>query len=541
MAQPSETLVDSGIPAQRDARPPRRQFRSGAGTTSTLGLIVKIVLLGLVLAIAILGAFPLIEQRNWFMLALLVATTALLFWIYLSRRTIPLKYLIPGTLFLVVFQIFPVVYTMTTAFTNFGDAHRGSKQEAIQSIEGASVKQVPGSTQYLLSIGTKGDPATGDIVFLLADATTKQTFVGTEDGLEPLATDQVRLSPTGKILEAEGYTILNVTQAGARSNDISTFSVPTDSGAIRNQGLTAAFEGAPSRDYDAGCDCIKDTETGQTWTADDSNGLFVDQSGGNLPQGWKVNVGFRNFADVLTNPVIAEHFVRILVWNFAFAILSVLITFALGLVVAIVLNHERLRGQRLYRSLLILPYAMPGFAMLLLWRDMFNTDFGLVNRLFGLHVNWFGTTISSMFAVLLVQLWMGYPYMFLVCTGALQSIPSDLKEAASVDGAKPLYAFRTVVFPLLLVALAPLLIASFAFNFNNFGAVFFVSEGGPFPADNPSAGATDLLITYTYRIAFGAQGAQYGLAAAISIFIFLIVALVSIVSFRRTHVLEEIN
>jgi arabinogalactan oligomer/maltooligosaccharide transport system permease protein len=97
------------------------------------------------------------------------------------------------------------------------------------------------------------------------------------------------------------------------------------------------------------------------------------------------------------------------------------------------------------------------------------------------------------------------------------------------------------VFPLLLVALAPLMIASFAFNFNNFNAIFLVSEGGPFPADNPQAGATDLLITYTYRIAFGAQGARYGLAAAISIFIFLIVAVVSIIGFRRTHVLEEIN
>jgi arabinogalactan oligomer/maltooligosaccharide transport system permease protein len=131
--------------------------------------------------------------------------------------------------------------------------------------------------------------------------------------------------------------------------------------------------------------------------------------------------------------------------------------------------------------------------------------------------------------------------MFLVCTGALQSIPSDLVEAASVDGARPFKAFRTITFPLLLVALAPLLISSFAFNFNNFAGIYLVSEGNPFPPDNPQAGATDILITYTYRLAFGGAGAQYGFAAAISIFIFLIVAVVSIVGFRRTHVLEEIN
>ena len=184
---------------------------------------------------------------------------------------------------------------------------------------------------------------------------------------------------------------------------------------------------------------------------------------------------------------------------------------------------------------------MPAFAMLLLWRDMFNTDFGLINRLFGTEVNWFGKPVTAMIAVLLVQLWMGYPYMFLVATGALQSIPGDLKEAASVDGAKPIYAFRTIIFPLLLVALAPLMIASFAFNFNNFNAIYMVSEGGPFPPDNPQIGATDLLITYTYRLAFGAQGAQYGFAAAVSIFIFLIVAVISIIGFRRSRALEEVN
>jgi arabinogalactan oligomer/maltooligosaccharide transport system permease protein len=317
--------------------------------------------------------------------------------------------------------------------------------------------------------------------------------------------------------------------------------VPTDKGAIVNAGLTRAFEGAPLRAYDPGCDCIKDKETGQTWTANDSDGPFVDDKGDNLAQGWQVNVGFRNFVDVVTDPLIAKYFFRTLLWNFAFAILTVALTFSLGLLVAIVLNHERLKGQRLYRSLLILPYAMPGFVMLLVWRDMFNTDFGLINRLFNSEVNWFGTPVAAMVAVLLVQVWMGYPYMFLVCTGALQSIPGDLKEAASVDGAKPVYAFRTIIFPLLLVALAPLMIASFAFNFNNFNAIYFVSEGGPFPADNPQIGATDLLITYTYRLAFGAQGAQYGFAAAVSIFIFLIVAVISIIGFRRTRALEEIN
>jgi arabinogalactan oligomer/maltooligosaccharide transport system permease protein len=536
----SEVLQEQAMTAQPGKRPPR--FGLGAdGTSSPWGLIVKIAVLAVVLALAVWAVLPLVAAGNWVGVALVVLVTALLFYIYLSPRAIPAKYLIPGTLFLIVFQILPVLYTMSTAFSNFGDAHRGSKQEAIAAIEGTSVQQVPGSAEYVLTLATDGDPTTGDIVFLLTDPAAQKSFVGTREGLEELPAGDLRLGPDGKVLEAAGYTVLNIGQASARAEDIADFSVPTDRGNIKNQGLSRAFEGTPLRAYDAGCDCIKDPDSGQTWTADDSNGLFVDAEGESLAQGWRVNVGFRNFVDILSDPTIRSSFVRMVIWNFGFAIATVVITFALGLLVAIVLNKEELKGRRIYRSLIILPYAMPTVAMYLVWRDMFNTDFGLLNRLLGTNINWFGNAASAMFAVLLVQLWLGYNYMFLVSTGALQSISADLTEAAQVDGAKPFYAFRTITFPLLLVALAPLMIASFAFNFNNFNAIFLVSEGAPFPPDNPNAGQTDILITYTYRLAFGGAGAQYGLAAAISIFIFLIVAVISIVSFRRTHALEEIN
>jgi arabinogalactan oligomer/maltooligosaccharide transport system permease protein len=518
-----------------------RRSRGRTGSTTAVGQLVKVALLALVAAIAVFAALPLISAGEWLLFAVLVVVTALLFWVYLSPRHIPLKYLVPGTLFLLAFQLFPVVYTVAIAFTNYGDAHRGSKEEAALAIEGASVQQLPDSPIYELSIAAEGDPATGELVFLLTDTAEEEYFLGTADGLEELDPDDVEVGSTGRITAVDGYTVLDIGQATARDAEISEFSVPTEDGAIRNQGLSTAYEGAVQRAYDEGCDCITDAATGQVWTADDDVGYFVDENGDNLAQGWRVNVGLDNFAAVVTNPTISAYFFQILAWNLAFAVLSVLITFAAGLFMAVVLNHPRLRGQRIYRSLLILPYAMPAFAMLLVWRDMFNTDFGLINNLLGLDVNWLGDEWTARFAVLLVQLWMGYPYMFLVATGALQAIPADLTEAAGVDGAKPGYAFRTITFPLLLVALSPLLITSFAFNFNNFNAIYLVTEGGPFPPDNPQAGATDLLITYTYRLAFGVGGAQYGFAAAISVFIFVLVALMSIVMFRRTRALEEIN
>jgi arabinogalactan oligomer/maltooligosaccharide transport system permease protein len=499
------------------------------------GLAIKAILLGLVAGIAIWAAFPLVDNGEWVGLAILAATTAGIFYLYVTPRHIPMKYLVPGTLFLVAFQVFPVLYTASTAFTNLGDGHRGSKADAITAIQTASVQQVPGSREYALSIATTGDPATGPLVFLVSS--DGEVYAGDATGLRPLTGATV--DAAGKVTAAAGYTILNAGQASLRSREITDFTVPTRDGAIRSSGLSRAYEGKATRAYDSGCDCVRDTDSGKVWTADSGQGSFIAADGERLAQGWKVNVGLRNFTRVLTDSNISGPFLRTLVWNFAFALGSVLVTFALGLLCALALHSDRVRGRSLYRILLILPYAMPSFAMLLVWRDMFNTDFGLINRLLGVEVDWLGGSWTARLAVIGVQMWLGYPYMFLVATGALQAIPRELSEATNVDGATAWQSFRRITLPLLLVALSPLLISSFAYNFNNFNAIYLVTEGGPFPADNPSVGGTDLLITYTYRLAFGAAGAQYGFAAAISVFIFLLVALISAASFRRTRAQEE--
>ncbi|MFY1586843.1 ABC transporter permease subunit [Micromonospora sp. WMMD734] len=526
-------------PARSGPPDTSRAARQHTPVTAT-GLAVKVVLLGLVAGIAIWAAFPLVAARLWVGLAILAATTAGLCYLYLTRRHIPAKYLVPGTIFLIAFQVFPVLYTASTAFTNFGDGHRGSKADAVVAIETSSVKQVPGSAEYALAIATTGDPATGPLVFLLTDPGTGRVSAGDAAGLRPLDAADVTVAASGRVTAAKGYTVLNVGQASVRSEEITALVVPTPGGAVRSTGLSRAYEGKAVRAYDRGCDCVTDNETGRTWTADPDTGSFVAADGERLAQGWQVGVGLKNFARVLTDPDISGPFFGTLLWNFAFAIGSTGFTFGLGMAIALALHSPRMRGTNLYRVFLILPYAMPSFAMLLVWRDMFNTDFGLVNNLFGLGVDWFGEAWSARLAVLLVQLWLGYPYMFLVTTGALQAIPKELTEATSVDGASPWQSFRAVTLPLLLVALSPLLIASFAYNFNNINAIWLTTEGGPFAPDNPTNGATDLLITYTYRLAFGAQGAEFGLAAAVSIFIFAIVATVSAVSFRRTRQQEEV-
>ena len=523
-------------------RPPSRPAgdRHRDAPVTVTGLAAKAVLLGLVAAIALWAAFPLVRARAWWGLAVLVATTLVIFAVYLSRRHVPAKYLLPGTLLLVVFQVLPVLYTVGVAFTNFGDGHRGTKQEAIAAIQTASVTRLPGSAEYALTVATTGDAATGELVFLLHDPATGEVFAGDADGLTRLPEGSYDLDPSGRVSRADGYTVLTIGQAGARSEEVTELAVPTERGAILAAGLSRAYEGSAQRRYDAACDCIVDLSTRERWVADNDAGSFVSADGQRLAQGWRVTVGWDNLTRVLTDPRISGPFLETVAWNFGFAFGSVLLTFSLGVLLAVTLQHERVRGRALYRILLVLPYAMPAFAMFLVWRDMFNADFGLINRVFGLDVDWLGSQWTARAAVLLVNTWLGYPYMFLISTGALQAIPRDLIEAARIDGAGGFTAFRRVTLPLLMVAVMPLLIASFAFNFNNFNAIFLVTGGGPFPPDSPLAGATDLLITYTYRLAFGASGAQYGLASAVSIYIFLIVATFSVIAFRRTRQHEEV-
>ena len=194
----------------------------------------------------------------------------------------------------------------------------------------------------------------------------------------------------------------------------------------------------------------------------------------------------------------------------------------------------------------ILPYAIPAFLSVLVWRGLLNFQFGQVNRLLesmGMgSINWLGDPVWAKVAILLVNTWLGFPYMFLLMSGALTSVPEELKEAARVDGASAARVFRTVTLPLLLVSTAPLLIGSFAFNFNNFILIFMLTNGGP-PVVNSAVpyGETDILLSFVFDLAVNAgRGNNFALGSAIVVIIFFLVAGISAFSFRFTKRLEEI-
>ncbi len=238
---------------------------------------------------------------------------------------------------------------------------------------------------------------------------------------------------------------------------------------------------------------------------------------------------------------------RLVTWNFAFAILSLLLNFALGLLIAILFNDPKFPLKKLIRSLLIIPYTIPALITVIIWRGMLNPELGVVTRIleavFGSSPPFMTDQWWAKVAILIINLWLSYPYFFLICSGALQSIPSDIYEAAVVDGANPWKKFWKITLPLLLVSVGPLLVASFTFNFNNFNLIYLFNAGGPPMAGTPTpAGHTDLLISYVYNLAFaGSRGVNYGFAAAITIVIFFIVGTITLFQFRFTNMWEEIS
>jgi maltose/maltodextrin transport system permease protein len=273
-------------------------------------------------------------------------------------------------------------------------------------------------------------------------------------------------------------------------------------------------------------------------------GFYETAAGDPVDPGFQVDIGWKHYFDIFTDAAIRQPFLQIFVWTVTFAFLSVLFTVTLGMVLAVLLNWEALRFRSVYRLMLFLPYAIPGFISILVFKGLFNANFGeinlILNGLFGIKPSWFSDPFLAKTMILIVNTWLGFPYMMVVCMGLIKAIPPDLYEASAVAGAGPLTNFFKITLPLVIRPLTPLLISSFAFNFNNFVLINLLTGGRPDILNTTlPAGTTDLLATYTYRIAFEDSGQQFGLAAAISAVIFLMVAVISIVQIRATNITQD--
>ncbi|MCD5344920.1 ABC transporter permease subunit [Agromyces sp. S2-1-8] len=531
---------------REDAPPkPTKQQRRAANIADEASggikvLLVKLVGLGIVDALALYAVFVLAMHEQWLVLGLVAVVTVIVNWIYFSRKKLPAKYLTPGVIFLVVFQVFVLGYTAYIAFTNYGTGHNGSKEQAVSSLMASSLERVPDSPTYGVTVVERA----GELGLLVTDP-EGEALVGTNE--EPLHEASGAEFDGDLAVSAEGWTSLKFADVLARTDEVTALAVPysedPNDGAIRTPDGSKGYLYTSTLEYDAEAGTMTDLETGTVYS-DTGVGAFTAENGDELLPGWQITIGFDNFVRAVTDTRLAGPLVYVTLWTFAFALISVASTFFLGLFLAITFNDMRMRGRKGYRVLMILPYAIPSFLSALVWAGMMNKSFGFINQVLlgGAEVPWLTDPTLAKVSIIIVNLWLGFPYMFLVCTGALQSIPEELQEAATVDGAKPWAIFRLIKLPLLLVSVAPLLIASFAFNFNNFNTIYMLTDGGPRDANAPiPVGFTDILITMVYKVAFTGENRDYGLASAYSIIIFIVVAVISIIAFRRTKSLEELN
>jgi len=258
---------------------------------------------------------------------------------------------------------------------------------------------------------------------------------------------------------------------------------------------------------------------------------FTDSTSSRL--GDEEIVWFDNYIEVFSE----SSFVRVTLTTLFWTVTNVSAHVIIGLCLAMVLNRD-IYGKKIYRTILLLPWAIPSFISVLVWRGMFQPS-GFINQQLGIDsFDYFSSTGTALTIVILVNIWLGFPFMMMVFSGALQTIPKDLYEAAAIDGVSNFNQFKNITLPLLKPTLVPVSLLGFIWTFNMFNVIYLMTSGGPV-VEIGGPGGSDILITYVYDLAF--PGGYYGLAAAWSVIIFLMLFAFSIYYAKVSKTMEVTN
>ncbi len=252
-------------------------------------------------------------------------------------------------------------------------------------------------------------------------------------------------------------------------------------------------------------------------------------------------LGLKNY-DTILRGSIKNIFFSVLGWTISFATLSTLLSYSVGMGLAILLNNPLMKEAKLYRSLLIIPWALPATIAILSWQGLLNEQYGGINNLLSLiglseGIPWMTNAFWARVGIIIVNVWLGFPYMLNVCLGGLQSIPPTFYEVAKVEGASAWYMTKKITFPMLVRVSIPLVVSSFAANFNNFGNIYMITQGGPARVGSQFAGSTDILASTVYKMTTWSN--RYDLSATLSVFIFFIVGTLTLVNLKLSGAFKE--
>jgi len=474
----------------------------------------------------------LLDDGLYLLSSAVAAVTIFLVLVYLRRRYSAMRWMAIGIGITVLFAVYPILYNLYIGFTNMGSGHLFTKEQAIERLE--DEQYLPQDAPTFRWLGYRKD----DSFALLLVSDDGAVQFATDDGsIETLELTDPEAEQPGDI---NGYRPMATSEVAPMLDELADVAFGEPPTTIRVQSLREAAATVPRYRFDRDADAMVDLTDGTIYQA--VEGSFVDADGNALIPGFMTGVGVDNFKRFLTNQNLRGPLTRALVWNFVFAFASVALAFSVGLTVAML--FEDLPGRRWIRALLIVPYPIPVLVSVLIWRSMLNPDLGTIGqflaRVFGSSPQFFLDPTWTRIALIMVNIWLSYPYFYVISSGAMRSISTDMLDAAEVDGASPWQEFRFISLPQILMITMPLLIASFSFNFNNFNLIFIFNNGNPPMAGTViPIGHTDILISFIYKLAFvSSSTSDYGLGAAISVLLFVVVGSVTYFQIRATKALE---
>lgn len=482
-------------------------------------------------------------QTAWALGALALFTAA--FYVYVISDQFAYRYLFPGIAGMLVFIAFPLVYTAQIGFTNYSSAHLLSEErvrEYLLDQHEAVPEQVRQFTLHAdgreFRVALRDPEAASDAAprWVSPPLALRNSDVKVE--MQPFAAQPLQEAlPLRELIRHRDA--LQRLQLALPAGTAAT-APPAAQGQVLPElhYLGLREFGAVTRHWSANADgSLTRTADGQRFAPNRDTGFFENAGGEQLQPGFKVTVGWQNYLRMVFDAEFRAPFLAIFGWTVMLSLLTVVCATAIGMLLAVLLNWEDLKYRTTYRTLLFLPYAVPGFISILVFKGLFNQNFGEINAildaLIGVKPAWFADPLLAKTMLLIVNVWLGYPYIMILCSGLLKAIPADLYEASAIAGAGPLTNFFRITAPLIIKPLSPLLVSAFAFNFNNFVLIALLTDGRPdYLSTKIPAGQTDILVSYTYRIAFKDSGSDFGLAAAISTLIFFLVAALSLLNLR---------